>query len=134
VQIKEQQHENRRLPIIETTLQDVRYGVARADARARLLAVAVATLALASAPARAVFSVVGAGAAAAAAVREPRRLVRIFETNPLRRWTRTSRRRPTTPTGEAEHELHRHRRLRAVHINGSGASDVFLTGFGEPQG
>src|SRR6185295_6763334 len=65
----------------------------------------------------------------------PARLVRVFETNPLKDWTRNIaapanyadwRKQNTVFTDIGAYEQ--------FNSNGSGAGDVFLTGRGEPQG
>ena len=100
VQIKEQQHESRGLPFIETTLQDVRYGLRALRKSPAYSLVAIATLAIGIGAGTAVFSVVGAVLLRPLPFTAPDELVRIFETNPLRRGRGISRRRPTMPTGE----------------------------------
>ena len=135
VQIKEQQHENRGLPFVETTLQDLRYGLRALRKSPAYSLVAIATLAIGIGAGTSVFSVVGAVLMRPLPYSAPDQLVRIFETNPLRRWTRNIaalanyadwRTRNKSFTDIAAYEQ--------FNANGSGAGDVFLTGFGEPQG
>ena len=135
MQIKEQQHESRGLPFIETTLQDVRYGLRTLRKSPAYSLVAIATLAIGIGAGTAVFSVVGAVLLRPLPFTAPGELVRIFETNPLRRWTRNIaapanyadwRKQNKSFTDIAAYEQ--------FNSTGSGASDVFLTGFGEPQG
>jgi putative ABC transport system permease protein len=135
VQIREQQHDNRGLPFVETTLQDVRYAVRSLRKSPAYSLVAVATLAIGIGAGTAVFSVVGAVLVRPLPYRTPNDLVRIFETNPLRRWTRNIaapanyadwRNRNQSFTDIAAYEQ--------FNLNGSGAGDLFLTGYGEPQG
>src|SRR3954471_24797217 len=135
MQIKEQQHDRRSLPVVETTLQDIRYGVRGLRRSPAYSLVAIATLAIGIAAGTTVFSVVGAVLMRPLPYRSPGQLVRIFETNPLRRWTRNIaalanyadwRTRNKSFTDVAAYEQ--------FNANGSGAGDVFLTGFGEPQG
>jgi putative ABC transport system permease protein len=135
VQIQEQQHESRSLPFVETTLQDIRYGMRALRRSPAYSLVAIATLAIGIGAGTAVFSVVGAVLLRPLPFKAPDELVRIFETNPLRRWTRNIaapanyadwRERNKSFTGVAAYEQ--------FNSNGSGASDLFLTGFGEPQG
>src|SRR3954471_19329556 len=135
MQIKEQQHDNSGLPFVETTLQDIRYAVRGLRRTPAYSVVAVATLAIGIAAGTTVFSIVGAVLIRPLPYRSPEQLVRIFETNPLRRWTRNIaalanyadwRTRNKSFTDVAAYEQ--------FNANGSGAGDVFLTGFGEPQG
>jgi putative ABC transport system permease protein len=135
VQIQEQQHESRSLPFIETTLQDIRYGVRALRRSPAYSLVAVATLAVGIGAGTAVFSVAGAVLLRPLPFKAPGELIMVFETNPLRRWTRNIaapanyidwRERNRSFTGIAAYEQ--------FNSNGSGASDLFLTGFGEPQG
>jgi putative ABC transport system permease protein len=135
VQIKEQQHQSRGLPLIETTLQDVRYGVRTLRQSPAYSLVAIVTLAIGIGAGTAVFSVVDAVLLRPLPFTAPGELVRIFETNPLRRWTRNIaapanyadwRKQNKSFTDIAAYEQ--------FSSTGSGAGDVFLTGFGEPQG
>jgi predicted permease len=135
VQIKEQQHENRGLPFVETTLQDIRYAVRALRKSPAYSLVAIATLAIGIGAGTSVFSVVGAVLLRPLPFAAPDRLVRIYETNPLRRWT-------ANIASPANYWDWRKQNKSFVDIaayeqfnsNGSGGSDVFLTGFGEPQG
>jgi putative ABC transport system permease protein len=135
MQIREQHRDGRSLPAIETTVQDLRYawrGFRRSPA---FSLVAVATLAIGIGAGTAVFSFVRAVLLKDLPYRAPGELVRIFETNPLRGWTRNI----VAPANYADWK-----RLNTVftdiaayeqfNSNGSGAGEVFLTGFGEPQG
>jgi putative ABC transport system permease protein len=135
VQIKERQHESRGLPFVETTLQDLRYGLRALRKSLAYALVAIATLAIGIGAGTAVFSVVGAVLMRPLPYRAPDELVRIFETNPLRRWTRNI----AAPANYADWRA-RNRSFTDIaayeqfNSNGSGAGDLFLTGFGEPQG
>ena len=135
VQIREQQHENRGLPFVETTLQDLRYGMRALRKSPAYSLVAVATLAIGIGAGTTVFSVVGAVLLRPLPFAAPGRLVRIYETNPLRRWTANIaspanywdwREQNKSFTDIAAYEQ--------FNSTGSGGSDVFLTGFGDPQG
>src|SRR4249920_2350565 len=88
MQIREQQHEDRGLPFVETTIQDIRYGMRALRKSPAYSLVAIATLAIGIGAGTSVFSVVGAVLLRPLPYRAPDQLVRIFETNPLRRWTR----------------------------------------------
>ena len=135
MQTREQHHESRGLPFVETTLQDLRYG-ARALRRSPAYAlVAVATLAIGIGAGTAMFTVAGAVLLRPLPFKDPDELVQIFETNPLRRWTRNI----AAPANYADWQT-RNKSFTGIAAyeqfttSGSGASDVFLTGFGEPQG
>jgi putative ABC transport system permease protein len=135
MQLKEEQRDRRGLPFVETTMQDVRYAMRALRRSPAYSLVAIATLAIGIGAGTAVFTVVGAVLLRPLPYAAPHELVRIYETNPLRRWTRNIaapanyadwRKRNKTFTDVAAYEQ--------FNMNGSGAGDVFLTGFGEPQG
>jgi predicted permease len=135
MQIQEQHRDGQRLPFVDTTLQDVRYGMRALRKHPAYSAVAIATLAIGIGAGTAVFSVVGAVLLRPLPYKNPGELVRIFETNPLRRWTRNI----AAPANWADWTV-RNKSFTGIAAyeqfsnNGSGASDMFLTGFGEPQG
>jgi putative ABC transport system permease protein len=135
MQVREQQHEDRGLPFVETTIQDIRYGMRALRKSPAYSLVAIATLAIGIGAGTSVFSVVGAVLLRPLPYRAPDQLVRIFETNPLRRWTRNI----AAPANYADWRT-RNKSFTDIaayeqfNVNGSGAPDLFLTGFGEPQG
>jgi len=135
MQLKEDQHDLRGLPFVETTMQDVRYAMRALRRTPAYSLVAIATLAIGIGAGTAVFTVVGAVLLRPLPYRAPDELVRIFETNPLRRWTRNI----AAPANYADWRT-RNKSFTDVgayeqfNLDGSGASDLFLTGFGEPQG
>jgi len=135
MQIKEQQHDDRGLPFVDATLQDVRYGLRALRKNPAYSIVAVATLAIGIGAGTAVFSIARAVLLRPLPYGNPGALVRIFETNPLRNWTRNIaapanyadwRTQNTVFTDIAAYEQ--------FTATGSGGADMFLTGFGEPQG
>jgi putative ABC transport system permease protein len=135
MQIKEQQHDGRGLPFVETTLQDVRYALRSLMKHGTFSIVAIATLAIGIGAGTAVFGIAGAVLLRPLPYQDPDRLVRVFETNPLKGWTRNIaspanyadwKKQNTVFTDIAAYEQ--------FNFNGSGASDIFLTGVGEPQG
>jgi len=134
MQIKEQQRDDRSLPFVETTVQDVRYGVRALGRNPVYALVAIATLAVGIGAGTSVFSVARAVLLRPLPYSDPSALVRIFETNPLKNWARNIaapanyadwKARTTVFTDIAAYEQ--------FNANGSGGQDVFLTGYGEPQ-
>ncbi|HZT75468.1 MAG TPA: ABC transporter permease [Vicinamibacterales bacterium] len=134
MQLTEDRREQRGLPWLDTTLQDLRYGVRALRRNPVYALVAIATLAIGIGAGTTVFSLTRAVLLRPLPYAAPDRLVRIFETNPLKNWARNI----AAPANYADW-----RRQNAVFTDiaayeqfdstGSGASDVFLTGFGEPQ-
>jgi putative ABC transport system permease protein len=135
MQIQESNRDHRSLAFVETTLQDLRYGLRALRKYPTYSAIAIATLAVGIGAGTAVFSVVGAVLLRPLPYKNPGELVRIFETNPLRRWTRNI----AAPANWADWKT-RNKSFTDVAAyeqfsnNGSGATEMFLTGFGEPQG
>lgn len=135
MQTLEANREQRALPLVDTTLQDIRYALRALRKYPAFSVVAIATLAIGIGAGTAVFSFVHAVLLRPLPYSEPARLVRIYETNPLRNWTKNT----ASPANWADW-----RTRNAVFTDiaafeqfdpvGSGASDLFLTGFGEPQG
>ena len=135
MQIKEQRRDERGVPIVDTTLQDLRFALRSLRRHPAFATVAIATLAIGIGAGTVVFTFVGAVLLRPLPYRDPARLVRIFETNPLKNWTRNVaapanyadwRTRTAVFTDIAAYEQ--------FNSTGSGASEMFLTGFGEPQG
>ena len=106
---------SRGLPFVETTLQDLRYGLRALRKNPAYSAGRDRHAGHRHRRRHRGLQRRRRGAAAAAALPDPGRLVRVFETNPLRNWTRN-----IAVAGQlrrlegAEQGLHRHRRLRAV--------------------
>ena len=97
VQVKERCRDTRRLPIIETVVQDVRYAVRTLRRNSSFAAVSVLTLALGIGANTAVFSLVNGILLRPLPYAEPERLVSVTGTYPrgafveMRAWTRTMR-------------------------------------------
>jgi putative ABC transport system permease protein len=135
MQLREDQHDRRGLPLVDTTVQDLRYAFRGLRRNPAFSIVAVATLAIGIGAGTTVFSFVRAVLLRPLPYRNPNALVRIFETNPLKNWTRNiaapanwadwrTRNQVFTDVGAYEQ----------FNASGSGANELFLTGFGEPQG
>src|SRR5262245_9258516 len=133
-QLEERHRDERGLPLLETTSQDLRYACRSLRKNPAYAAVAIATLAVGIGAGTTVYSLAGAVLLHPLPYSDPGRLVRVFETNPLRDWTRNIaspanyadwKAQSTSFTDMAAYEQ--------FFSGGSGASDVFLTGFGEPQ-
>ncbi len=134
-QLEERHRDERALPLVDTTLQDIRYALRTLRKNPGFAAVAIATLAIGIGAGTTVYTIAGAVLLRPLPHSDPDRLVRIFETNPLKGWTRNIaapanwadwKAQATSFTDIAAYEQ--------FNSNGSGATDVFLTGFGEPQG
>jgi len=135
MQLKEQQRDDRGIPFVDTTLQDVRYGLRALQRHPAFSLVAIAMLAVGIGAGTAVFTIARAVLLRPLPYANPDRLVRVFETNPLKNWTRNIaapanyadwKKQSTALTDIAAYEQ--------FTSNGSGAGDVFLTGYGEPRG
>ena len=134
MQIKEDRRDHRALPFVETTMQDVRYGLRALRRNPVFSLVAIVTLAVGIGAGTAVFSIARGVLLRPLPYGDPDALVRIFETNPLKNWARNIaapanyadwKARNTVFTDVAAYEQ--------FNANGSGGQDVFLTGRGEPQ-
>ena len=134
MQTVEHHRDHRSLPIVETTLQDLRYALRSLRRQPTFALVAIATLAVGIGAGTSVFSVAGAVLLRPLPYARPHELVRVFETNPLRRWTRNIaspanfwdwKNQNTVFTEMAAYEQFSN--------NGSGAGFFYLTGQGEPQ-
>jgi len=88
-QITEQQREDRGLPIVDATLQDLRYAIRSLRRNRAFAAVTILTLAVGIAAATAMFTVANAVLLRPLPYPEPERLVDISEVNPLKGWTHT---------------------------------------------
>lgn len=133
-QLQETHRDRRGLPQVDTTMQDLRYAVRTLRKNLAFSAVAVLTLALGIGATTSMFGVLHAVLIRPLPYAEPGRLVEIFETNPLKRWTRNV----ASAANYADW-----RRMNTVFTDiaatngsgdkGEGQFDVFLTGNGEPQ-
>lgn len=135
MQVMEDRREHRGLPLVETTLQDVRYAMRALRTQPAFSLAAIATLAIGIGAGTAVFSFVRAVLLRPLPYARPHELVGVYETNPLKHWTKNIvapanyadwTRDNSVFSGMAAYEQ--------FNSQGSGAGEVFLTGFGEPQG
>jgi putative ABC transport system permease protein len=135
MQIKEQHHDGRGLPFVDTTLQDIRYGVRALRKNPAYSLIAIATLAIGIGAGTTVFSFVGAVLLRPLPYKNPSELVRVFETNPLKNWTKNIASPANYADWKAQNkaftDIAAYEQFNSV---GSGASEQFLTGYGEPQG
>jgi len=79
MQIQESNRDQRSLPFVETTLQDIRYGFRSLRKHPAYSAIAIATLAVGIGAGTAVFSVVGAVLLRPLPYKNPGELIRIYE-------------------------------------------------------
>jgi putative ABC transport system permease protein len=89
MQLTEARREQRSLPFIETTAQDLRYACRTLAKNPGFSAVVVLTLAAGIGAATSMFTVVRAVLLRPLPFAQPERLVEITETNPLKNWTHT---------------------------------------------
>src|SRR5581483_5867772 len=89
MQLVEAHRDRRGLPIVETTVQDVRYAVRALRRHPVYTSVVVLTLAVGVGAATAMFTVVRAVLLRPLPYGQPAQLVEITETNPLKGWTHT---------------------------------------------
>lgn len=134
MQIQESNRDRRSLPFVETTLQDVKYAYRSLRRQPTFALVAIATLAVGIGAGTAVFSFAGAVLLRPLPYSRPHELVRAFEANPLRRWTRNI----ASPANYADWKKQNSvftdlAAYEQFSNNGSGAGFVYLTGQGEPQ-
>lgn len=134
VQLEESRREARSLLFVETAWRDVQHTFRTLRKNPVYTSVAMATLAIGIGAGTSVFTFVRAVLLRPLPYKNPHELVRLYETNPLRNWTKNIvapanwadwQKRNTVFTGIAAYEQ--------FTSSGSGASDAFLTGFGEPQ-
>jgi putative ABC transport system permease protein len=134
VQLREQQRDERSLPLVETTVQDIRYGLRALARNPGFAAAAVLTLAVGIGANTTMFSVVHAVLLRPLPYARPDELVRVFESNPLKHWTKSV----VAPANYADWKTQNTVFEEIAAYEGFGkegslASDVFLTGSGEPQ-
>ena len=133
-QLEERNRDERSLPFLETTTQDLRFAIRTLKKNPAYALVAIATLAIGIGAGTTVYSLAGAVLLRPLPYADPSRLVRVFETNPLRNWTRNI----ASPANYADWKAQSSSvtdlaAYEQFNSEGSGATDVFLTGFGEPQ-
>src|SRR6266851_8964429 len=89
MQIKEQQRDDRGLPFIDTTVQDIRYAIRSLRRNPAFAGVAILTLAVGIGATTSMFTVAHAVLIRSLPFAQPERLVEISEVNPLKGWTHT---------------------------------------------
>jgi putative ABC transport system permease protein len=134
VQIKERQRERRSLPLVETTLQDIRYAWRSLRRHPAFATVAILTLAVGIAATTAMFTVVRAVLLRPLPYAQPDRLVEVSEVNPLKGWTHTV----VAPANLADWRARNtvfNDIAAYIGVDDHGASErqVFLSGSGETQ-
>jgi len=133
-QLEENNRRARGLPLLEETMRDIRYALRSLRKNPVFSAIAIATLAIGIGAGTVVFTFAGAVLLRPLPYERPDELVRVFETNPLRRWTRNIASPANYADWRAENVVFVDMAAYEQYFNeGSGASDVFLTGYGDPQ-
>ncbi|OLE96869.1 MAG: hypothetical protein AUG75_15060, partial [Cyanobacteria bacterium 13_1_20CM_4_61_6] len=134
MQLKEQHRDDRGVPFVDTTLQDLRYGLRALRRNAAFSIVAIGTLAIGIGAGAAVFTIARAVLLRPLPYAHPDRLVRVFETNPLKNWTRNIAAPANYADWKAQNTVFSDiAAYEQFNSNGSGAADVFLTRYGEPR-
>ncbi len=132
-QIEEQQREQRRLPLADTIGRDLRYALRILRRTPVFTATAVLTLGLGIGATTAMFGLVHAVLLKPLPYAEPDRLVRVFETNPLKGWTRNSASPANYADWQKQNTVFSDVAALEVFDPAKGTTDMFLTGLGEPQ-
>ncbi|HXG68906.1 MAG TPA: ABC transporter permease [Blastocatellia bacterium] len=120
--------------MMETLLQDFRYGVRMLFAKPGFTAIAIFTLALGIGANTAIFSVVNGVLLRPLPYKEPDRIVQFWETNPIKNWTQAN----VAPANffDWEKQSQSFEEMAAYFGSSSkeaGLSNFFLTGSGEPE-
>ena len=134
MQLKEQHREQRSLPFVETSLQDVRYALRGLRKHPAFSLVAIVTLAVGIGAGTTIFTFVRAVLLRPLPYSNPHELVRVYETNPLRGWTKNI----AAPANWADWKTRNKvftdiAAYEQFTVVGSGGTELFLTGFGEAQ-
>src|SRR5262245_12817709 len=135
MELRDDPHASHRRPLFDATLQDIRYALRGLRRQPAFSMVAIATLAIGIGAGTAVFTFVRAVLLRPLPYRQPTPLVRLFETNPLRNWTRNIAAPANYADWRARNKVFTDiAAYEQFNATGSGANELFLTGFGEPQG
>src|SRR5262245_51975248 len=135
MELRDDPHASHRRPLFDATLQDIRYALRGLRRQPAFSMVAIATLAIGIGAGTAVFTFVRAVLLRPLPYRQPTPLVRIFETNPLKNWTRNIAAPANYADWRARNKVFTDiAAYEQFNATGSGANELFLTGFGEPQG
>jgi putative ABC transport system permease protein len=134
MQLVEDHRENRGLPFIDTTLQDLRYSARTLRKNPGYAAIVILTLAVGVAAVTSMFTVVRAVLLRPLPYAEPDRLVEISETNPLKGWTHTVAAPANLTDWRTQNRVFTDI-AGYIGVNDRGASEMqrFLSTNGEPQ-
>jgi putative ABC transport system permease protein len=125
-QVKENYRDRRGLPVIETLIQDIRYGLRQLRRNPGFTAVAVLTLALGIGANTAIFSVVEGVVLRPLPYKDPEGLLRIYQSNAARGYRRMM-------NSSADIKDARHDEAVFQEIAPFRSTEATLTGAGEPE-
>jgi putative ABC transport system permease protein len=132
-QLEEERRERRGIPLVEDMMRDLRYAARSLRRSPVFTIVSIATLAVGIGAGTMVFSFAGAVLLRPLPYAQPDQLVRIFETNPLRRWTRNTASPANYADWRAANGVFTDMAAWEQYAVDRSGADVFLTGHGDPQ-